>query len=96
MHGGRARSVALAPAQAAPGPPARPAAVCWPLAAKWGQFAHGVLVAIWGDPKVGAQRGRGYIAAGERGFYWEGRRGLECLLTTQVDEIHCYASGVAA
>lgn len=73
MHGGRARSVALALAQTAPGPPARPAAVCWPLAAKWGQFAHGVFVAIWGDPKVGAQRGGVSLEwSPEVGFFWEG------------------------
>lgn len=67
MHGGRARSVALALAQTAPGPSARPAAVCWPLAAKWGQFAHRVFVAIWGIQRL-AQGEEDHIGAVGEGW----------------------------
>lgn len=49
MHYGNMRSVALALTQTALGPSERQAAVCWLLSAKWGQFAHGVFVSIWGS-----------------------------------------------
>lgn len=48
MQYGTMRSVALALTQTALGPSERQAAVCWLLSAKWGQFALGVSVSLWG------------------------------------------------
>lgn len=48
MQYGTMRSVALALTQTALGLSERQAAVCWLLSAKWGQFALGVFLSLWG------------------------------------------------
>lgn len=52
MQYGTLRSVALALAQTALGPSERLAAVCWLLSAKWGQFALGVFLRLWGMQRL--------------------------------------------
>lgn len=48
MQDGTMHSMALALPQAALGPSESQAAVCWLLSAKWGQFALGASLHLWG------------------------------------------------